>query len=167
MAITGKRFSFKFPYFTSRWSSQIGWSNAGRERLDILQKIDTIFTSPGVLEAIGVEIETHTHLLLIIYVYRHLTQYVPLLWENLFNSISSSSRILITGNFNAYHISRGCHNSNGIGKSLFPISQEFSLFSINDGSPTFIFLPSHAPSVIILPLPISLPFAPGIFLLTL
>lgn len=113
------------------------------------KKVDNIFTPfPGILEATGVEIVTHSQPLYIITVYRHPTQPVPLLWENLLNSIPSSSRILITGDFNAHHTSWGCHRSDGISKSLFSTTQDFSLFSINDGSPTFISRPSQAPSVI-------------------
>lgn len=108
--------------------------------------LDFIFSPGGILEAVEVKIPSSLYDILIISIYRHPTRSDPLLWEDLFNFFPLSSQIIITGDFNAHHWD--CNRSDSAGNSLFNSSQDFSFFSINDGTPTFISFFSRASSVI-------------------
>lgn len=110
-------------------------------------KIDSIFNVDGVLKTIGVKILSINNCFIYIYsIYCHPVHLFPI-WDRLFNSISSTSQIIITGDFNAHNVFWGCHSSSS-DNSLFEVSQEFSLFLINDGIPTFISYSAHCSSVI-------------------
>lgn len=111
-------------------------------------KLNSIFSPDRVHEAMGIKIPSSLNDILIIFIYRHPTHSDPLLWEALFNSLPPSSQIIITGDFNAHHTSWGCNRSDSVGNSLFNSSQDFSLFPINDGTPTLIFFFSCSSSVI-------------------
>lgn len=94
------------------------------------RKIESIPSFPGILETIGVEVPAVPKPLIIISVYKHPGPSDPLLWENFFSSFNcfSSAHIIITGDFNAHHISWGCHHSDCTGKLLLESSQEHHFF---------------------------------------
>jgi len=111
-------------------------------------KLDSIFSSDGVLEAVGARISSSQYDIHILSIYRHPCNSSLPIWEELFNSIPTSGQMIITGDFNAHHTSWGCNRSDPTGTSLFNSSQDFSFFPLNDGSPTFISYSIHSSSVI-------------------
>jgi len=111
-------------------------------------KLDSIFSSDGILEAVGVKVPSSQYDIHIISIYRHPSSSLLPKWEDIFNSIPSSGHVIITGDFNAHHTFWGCNRSDSIGTSLFNSSQDFSFFPINDGTPTFISYSARSSSVI-------------------
>ncbi|EFN62498.1 RNA-directed DNA polymerase from mobile element jockey [Camponotus floridanus] len=111
-------------------------------------KLNSIFYLEDSLETVGAKISSLHVDLFIISLYRHPSNSPSFTWENLFDSIPSPGHIVITGDFNAHRVSWGCNHNNTVGISLLNSSQEFSLFPINDGTPTYISYSVHSSSVI-------------------
>lgn len=113
-------------------------------------RLDSVFFSMGTFEAVEISIPSpiSNNPLHIISIYRHPGHFESQLWSRFINSLPSSSHILITGDFNAHHPDWGCRSADAVGLSLLEVTQENSLFPINDGRATFIFRPHLTSSAI-------------------
>lgn len=65
-------------------------------------KLDSIFTLDGVLEAVGMRIPSLNNHAYIISIYRHPVRHDASVWDRLFDSIFTTSQIIVTGDFNVH-----------------------------------------------------------------
>jgi len=101
-------------------------------------KLDSIFSSDGILEAVGVKVPSSQYDIYIISIYRHPSSSLLPKWEDLFNSIPSSDKSSLQATSTLIILS-------GVATDLIPLVLHYltplkiSLFSLSMMAPPHLF----------------------------
>jgi len=129
-------------------SNQQGICILIRENL-IFSTIDlTAFNHPS-LEVLGIVLTCDNETIAIINIYRRPNHTPFVAFDQLFSAmLNNYSKIIFTGDFNAYHSWWGCEYEDSAGRILIHIIETHDLVNLNDKLPSIILHPNAKRSVI-------------------
>jgi len=100
-------------------------------------------------EILGIKLTVANELLAIINIYRHPNQITPFIFDQLISTLLSTfSKIIFVGDFNAHHPWWGCEYEDSAGKTLSRIIEGHNLVILNDRFPTILLHSNAKRSVI-------------------